>query len=206
MKDQIKQILMAGFLLGMFAAVGTALVSWIHLQTQEQIQENEKQELLSKLREVVPAELFDNDLSTDTITVHSPELLGAEIPVMAYRARKNGQPVAVILSAVARSGYNGKIKLLVGVFMDGRVAGVRVVNHKETPGLGDGIEVEKSDWVRGFDQRTLINPGQSGWRVKKDGGDFDQLTGATITPRAIVVAVYNALQFYDDNQGVIFDE
>lgn len=206
MKDQIKQILMAGFLLGIFAAVGTALVSWIHLQTREQIQENEKQELLSKLREVVPAELFDNDLSTDTITVHSPELLGAEIPVMAYRARKNGQPVAVILSAVARSGYNGKIKLLVGIFIDGRVAGVRVVNHKETPGLGDGIEVEKSDWVRGFDQHTLINPGQSGWRVKKDGGDFDQLTGATITPRAIVAAVYNALQFYDDNQGVIFDE
>ncbi len=206
MKEKIKKILAAAFLLGLFSVVGTALVSWTYLQTQERIQANEKQELLSKLREIISAELFDNDLSADTVSVLSPLLLGEDRAVTAYRARKNGQAVAVILSATGRNGYNGKIKLLVGIFTDGRIAGVRVVNHKETPGLGDGIELEKSDWVLGFDQHSLLNPGQSGWRVKKDGGDFDQLTGATITPRAIVTAVYDALRFYDGNQGSMFDE
>ena len=122
----------------------------------------------------------------------------------AYRARLQGEPVAVIFNSVAPDGYNGKIHLLVGVNIDASLAGVRVVKHAETPGLGDAIEIRKSPWIRGFDGKSLNNPDQAGWRVKRDGGEFDQLTGATITPRAIVAAVRNTLLYYQQNADMIF--
>jgi electron transport complex protein RnfG len=141
----------------------------------------------------------DNDMVTDLIRVREPALLGgAETTV--YRGRKDGQPVALVLTPVAPDGYSGPIRLLVAVHRDGSLGGVRVLSHKETPGLGDRIEEEKSDWILGFSGRSLQDPAPSEWKVKKDGGAFDQFTGATITPRAIVKAVRKTLE-YVEKQG-----
>jgi electron transport complex protein RnfG len=112
--------------------------------------------------------------------------------------------VAAVFSVVARGGYAGDIELLVGVRADGRVAGVRVVEHHETPGLGDGIEADKSDWIRGFDGRSLGDPPREDWAVRRDGGDFDQFTGATITPRAVVEAVRDTLIYFEDHRDQVF--
>ena len=131
-------------------------------------------------------------------------LLGTESPAMAYRARKNDLPVAIIINAIAPDGYSGKIHLLIGIYYDGSIAGVRVVKHAETPGLGDAIEVRKSDWILNFDQRSLENPSITEWKVKRDGGYFDQMTGATITPRSIVKAVKNTLIYFRDHKEELF--
>jgi electron transport complex protein RnfG len=120
--------------------------------------------------------------------------------VEVYLAKRGGEPVAVILPVLAKEGYTGPIRLIVGIAPDGRILGVRVVEHKETPGLGDKIDIKKSDWILGFNGRSLGNPDQAGWQVKKDGGEFDALTGATITPRAVVKAVHAALMFFDTHQ------
>ena len=131
-------------------------------------------------------------------------LLGTDSNSVVYRARLGGEPVAAVFNSIAPDGYSGSIHLLVGVYVDGSLAGVRVVKHSETPGLGDGIEKRKSDWIDIFDGKSLANPGANGWRVKRDGGVFDQLTGATITPRAVVEAVHNTLLYYQRNADMIF--
>ena len=146
-----------------------------------------------------------NDIAGDTLEFPASPLLGTEARSTAYRARLQGEPVAVIFNSVAPNGYSGRINLLVGVYIDGSLAGVRVIKHAETPGLGDGIEIRKSSWITGFDDKSLDNPDADGWRVKRDGGEFDQLTGATITPRAIVAAVRNTLLYYRQNADMIFE-
>jgi electron transport complex protein RnfG len=124
--------------------------------------------------------------------------------VTVYRARLHGEPVALVIAAVAPDGYSGTIRLLVGINVDGSLSGVRVVAHRETPGLGDAIEEERSDWILGFTGKSLQNPPLQKWAVKKDGGAFDQLTGATITPRAVVKAVRQALLYYRDQKDALF--
>ena len=123
-----------------------------------------------------------------------------------YRARKDGAPVAAVFTSIAPNGYSGTIKLLVGVYYDGSLAGVRVINHKETPGLGDKINEKKTNWILKFKGLSLTNPVESQWAVKKDGGEFDQFTGATITPRAVVTAVKKSLQFFEQNRDELFKE
>jgi electron transport complex protein RnfG len=129
--------------------------------------------------------------------VRDAELLGTPDPLLAYRARRDGRAVAVVLESVAPNGYSGPIRLLVGIAPDGRVLGVRVLEHRETPGLGDAIEPGRSDWIERFTGRSLRDPAPAQWRVRKDGGAFDQFTGATITPRAVVGAVANALRYFE---------
>jgi len=124
--------------------------------------------------------------------------------VTVYRARKGGREIAVVFTVVAPDGYSGAIRMLVGIRADGRLAGVRVVAHRETPGLGDKVEAHKSDWIRDFDNRSLRDPKADGWAVKKDGGVFDQFTGATITPRAVVAAVHSALRYYATHREAMF--
>ena len=138
----------------------------------------------------------DNDLLADTLTLRDPELLGTTEAVTAYRARLHGQPVAVVLEPVAPDGYSGAIRLLIAVAPDGTVLGVRTVSHHETPGLGDFIDTRKSDWMQRFTGKSLGNPAAARWRVRKDSGDFDQYTGATITSRAVVGTVDRTLQFF----------
>ena len=153
---------------------------------------------------MLPPERLDNDIATDTLSLPAAALLGTEEPSTAYLARLGGQPVAVIFNSIAPNGYSGKIHLLVGVYRDGSIAGVRVIKHAETPGLGDAIEERKSGWIKAFDLKSLVAPAVERWRVKRDGGDFDQFSGATITPRAVVAAVKNTLLYYRQNADTIF--
>lgn len=203
---RLQQILLTALLLGLFAVLGTGLVALTFDNTQERIAANERAALLRNLHVLIPPERHDNDIFNDVIEVTAPELLGTVEPVAVYRARKDGWPVALVIAVTAPDGYNGAIRLLVGINADGTLAGVRVVNHRETPGLGDGIEAARSDWIRGFDGRSLDDPKESLWAVKRDGGHFDQFTGATITPRAVVKAVKKALLYFRRQQERLFAE
>ena len=199
-----RNMLLATVVLGGFAVLGTGLVALTERNTRERIAANERAFTLRSLNEIVPPDQRDNDLFTDIIQVSDPELLGTPEPVTVYRARKDGQPVAAILRVVAPKGYSGPIKLLVGVRNDGTVAGVRVVSHRETPGLGDGIEAQRSDWILGFSGRSLGDPPEAAWTVRRDGGAFDQFTGATITPRAVTRAVRDALIYFRTHREALF--
>ncbi len=205
-KVQLKNILITASLLMLFAATGAALVGVTFIQTEDDIIYNERLTLLKKLNNIIPAESYNNDLLQDTIIIKPSTLLSTKEESLAYRARNNNQNVAVVFSSIAPNGYNGSIHLLVGVKADGTLAGVRVVKHRETPGLGDVVSITHSNWILGFNDRSLSNPNEKGWKVKRDGGEFDQFTGATITPRAVVKAVHNALLYFDQNQNTLFSK
>lgn len=183
------------------ALVAFGLVAVMHEVTRDRIAAAARERQVARFAEVLQGHAFDNDLLADTLELRDPELLGTSDPVTAYRARLRGEPVAVVLAPVAPDGYAGSIGLLVAIAPDGKVLGVRVTRHKETPGLGDGIETRKSDWILGFDGRSLGDPPRERWHVRKDGGDFDQFTGATVTPRAVVTAVANALEYFERHRA-----
>ena len=189
--------------LGLFAVVTVGTVTLLQQLTAERIQASERSAQLRALNEILPRGSYDNQLLHNSVDVHDP-LLGTKRPLPAYIAIKDGKPSAVILQAIAPDGYSGAIHLLIGILADGQAAGVRVVGHRETPGLGDKIELAKNPWIRSFESRSLGNPDESGWAVKKDGGDFDQFAGATITPRAVVGAVHRALQYFDAHKAQLF--
>lgn len=199
-------IFSSGALLAITALLGTALMVAVNWHSQPYIEKNEQEVLLKNLNSVLSTISYDNNIVDDTLQLKDPAMLGSRDPVTIYRVRKQGKPVATVLSVVAPDGYSGPIVLLVGINYDGVVNGVRVVRHKETPGLGDAIEVRRSDWIHGFDNKSLVNPASAAWKVKRDGGQFDQLTGATITPRAVVKAVHKALLFYQANRKSIFSQ
>lgn len=199
-----KQVITTALLLMIFATIGAALVGVTYDSTYETIKYNEEQALLKQLNNILPASAYDNDLLLDTIELTADHNLGTHENSIAYRARKQEKNVAVVFSAIAPNGYNGSIHLLVGVYSNGDLAGVRVVKHRETPGLGDGIEAKRSDWILGFDGKSLDNLSEKQWKVKRDGGEFDQFTGATITPRAVVKAVHSALLYFKANDKVLF--
>lgn len=199
----IKRIAIAGLLLAMFAVLGVGLVAFTHQATKDQIAENERMALLNSLNALVPAESIDNDIASDLTVVSDQERLGS-IETTVYLGRNHNKPVAAVFTSIAPDGYSGQIKLLVAVGADGTLKGVRVVAHKETPGLGDRVEIEKSDWIHAFEGKSIGNPDISHWKVKRDGGDFDQFSGATITPRAIVKAVKNTLLYYQENGKTLF--
>jgi len=202
----VRHMTISAVLLGLFAIMGTAMVAFIYDATAERIDANHRAFLLKSLHILVPPEQHDNDLFTDVITVTNKDLLGTDKPVRVYRARLGKQPVAAIINAVAPDGYSGSIELLVAIRYDGKLAGVRVVKHKETPGLGDAIDASRSDWILGFKNRSLTDPDKKGWAVKRDGGIFDQFTGATISPRAVVKAVYRSLLYFDAHKDELFDK
>ncbi len=196
-------VIIAALLLGMFAVIGTSLVSFTYQNTAEQIAENERQALLDKLYKLIPADSINNDIVNDTVTVSDPLRLGAENSLV-YLGRNDGNPVAAVFVTIAPEGYSGVIILLVAVNIDGTLGGVRIVSHKETPGLGDKIEEQKSNWILQFAGKSLTNPQLSSWKVKRDGGYFDQFTGATITPRTVVKAVKNTLLYYQEHGEELF--
>jgi len=201
-----RQILISGAFLWLFAVAGTSLVAVTEYSTSSAIAENERQLLLRNLHALIPANELDNDIAADTLELPPDAMLGTDTVSLAYRARHSGEPVAAVFNSIAPNGYNGRIHLLVGVYVDGSLAGVRVVKHAETPGLGDAIETRKSSWIRDFDGKSLADPDGDGWQVKRDGGEFDQFTGATITPRAVVKAVHNTLLYYRSNADMIFGQ
>ena len=203
---QQKNVLVVGWLLAISALLGTGLVAVVNWHSRPYIAENERLEMLRSLSAVIPPASYTNDILQGAIKVVDKKLLGTDKASTVYRARKAGRPVAVALTAVAPNGYTGPIVLLVGIDYEGTITGVRVVKHRETPGLGDGIEKERSNWIDGFIGKSSEKPAPRRWKVKRDGGDFDQLTGATITPRAVVGAVQKALQYFKKNRERLFAE
>lgn len=187
-----------------FAVIGTAVLASTFFLTHDEIVKSEKAEKLKLITQIVPPALFDNDVIQDALDIPADNLLGTEDATTAYRARLKGEPSAVVLEAVAPDGYSGKIRLILAVRANGELAGVRVVSHKETPGLGDYIELPKSPWIKGFDGKSREAYKDTDWKVKKDGGRFDYMAGATITPRAVVKATHKALQYFAANRDTLF--
>lgn len=187
-----------------FALIGTSVLAMTYSLTRDAIAKTVEAEKLKLITQMVPTTLFDNDIMKDTVDIAADELLGTDGSTTAYRARLQNQPSAVVLEAIAPDGYSGKIFLLVAVRENGDVAGVRVVSHKETPGLGDYIEIAKSDWIKVFDGKSLAQYKDSDWKVRKDGGQFDHMAGATITPRAVVKAVHKTLKYFAQHRDTLF--
>lgn len=192
-----------GTMLGAFAVITTTLIAVTFFGTKDTIEEKRKQKLLSVLNEVVPQRYHNNALYADC-TLVSDQALGPKEGYKVYRARQNNAPSALVLEATAPDGYSGNIDLVIGVSIDMTVLGVRVIEHKETPGLGDKIELAISDWITTFAGKSFDSEALSSWKVKKDGGDFDQFTGATITPRAVVSAVQRALSYAQTQKDRLF--
>ena len=185
----------AGLLGGMtMMAAGLLVVG--NIATRDAIEQRRAEDLLASLGQVIPAESHDNDLLAGPLTL--PQTSGDTITV--YRALQ-GHEVTGVAFRVTGQGYAGAIRLILGLNARGEVLGARVLAHTETPGLGDKIEVDRDDWILGFNGLSLGNPPPTRWAVKKDGGDFDQFTGATITPRAVVTAVKEGLQFFQTHRA-----
>jgi len=191
-------------LLGLFAVLTTNIIAGTYLGTRDKIAESQRHAREKALLEIIPLERHDNSMLDDVIAV-GPQaiLLGLQTDKEIYVARQNGQAVAIILPVTSPDGYSGDIDLIVGINADGSVAGVRVLTHRETPGLGDKIDLKKSPWVLAFNGKTLSNPAPGQWKVKKDKGVFDQFTGATITPRAVTSAVKRSLEYFHANRQLL---
>jgi len=204
MKRIARSTLQTAINLVFFAVLGTAILASVFFMTHDAIVKSEEGEKLKLIKQIVPSALFDNDVIQDTLSIPASELLGTEDVTTAYRARLKDEPSAVVLESVAPDGYSGKIALILAVRANGELAGVRVVAHKETPGLGDYIELPKNPWIKGFDGKSREVYKDADWKVKKDGGQFDYMAGATITPRAIVKAVNKALVYFGENREQLF--
>ncbi|BCG62392.1 MAG: electron transport complex protein RnfG [Methyloprofundus sp.] len=185
----------AALRVGLFSFVIIGLVTLVFHGTKDKIAANKRNALLQNLQAVLPQASYDNDLANDIIQQDGYTI---------YRARKAGQPVAAVISTSTTQGYNGDIQLLIAINIKGEVMGVRVLSHQETPGLGDKIELKKSDWILGFQHKSLQHTLLSQWAVQRDGGIFEQFTGATITPRAIVNKVKTTGLFFLQHQQSIF--
>ncbi|MEZ8573724.1 electron transport complex subunit RsxG [Vibrio splendidus] len=191
-----------GLVLAIFACASTGLVAVTHYLTKDQIKQQEQAQLLSVLNQVIPHDLHDNELFSACTLVQAEEL-GTEQAMPAYIATLNGEPSAIAIEAIAPDGYNGAIKVIVGMKIDGTILGTRVLSHRETPGLGDKIDLRVSDWILSFAGKQLTESNLDRWKVRKDGGDFDQFTGATITPRAVVKSVKQAVQYVNQNNQAL---
>jgi len=194
------------FILAAFALVTAGILAGTHLLTAEKIAVEERNAAERALLEIIPLDSHNNKLLDDTLTLSTEQsqALGLDTPAVVHIAKLDGQAIAAIIPSVAPDGYSGDIKLIIGIYADGSIAGVRVLAHKETPGLGDKVDLKKSDWILSFDGKSLSNPEVNLWQVKKDGGAFDQFTGATITPRAVVNRVKSTLEFFQNNQALLF--
>ena len=188
----------------LFAVVSTALLAWTYDLTHETIARSIENEKMKLIAQIAPPATYDNDIMKDVAHLAADKLLGDTETTAVYRGRLNNQPSIAVLQAIAPDGYGGRINLILAIHHDGRISGVRVVSHRETPGLGDYIEVAKNNWITGFNGASLENRKSGEWKVRKDGGTFDYRAGATITPRAIVKAVHKALQYYAQHRDELF--
>lgn len=199
-----RRVLRAALALTITAILGVGVVAIVHDRAGPRIEASRVAAQRQQLTAVLGSMAYDNDPLTDTLLVHDPEYLGTDAAVTVHRVRHDGAPVALLLQAVAPDGYSGALRLLVAIDAQGRLIGVRVLDHRETPGLGDFVEERRSDWIRQFDGRSLDAPPAARWEVRKDGGDFDQYTGATITSRAVTHAVREALTFFARHRAELF--
>ena len=186
------------------AAVCAALVAGTYHWTAARIVANRDAHLAASLAPVLHGLSYDNDLLRSEQTLEQPHELPGTAPAIIYRALQGGAPVAALFVVSADAGFSGPIRLLIGVRADGTLNAVRAIEHRETPGLGDAIDIERSDWILQFDDRSIGRPDQASWQIKVDGGVFDQLTGASVTPRTIVRTVKSTLLYFADHQDQIF--
>ena len=209
--DALKTAFRTSAILLAFVVVFTALLSGAYLSSLPTIEAAAAEEKMRLIDEIIPRSAYDNALLKDEIGIDATPALGQNTASVAYRARKGGKPVALVLEAVAPDGYAGAIRLLLAVAPDGALLGVRVVRHKETPGLGDYIDPKKDKnksrpWI---DQFVGANPATEEareWKVKKDGGRFDAMAGATVTPRAVIKAVHKAALYVAENREALFKQ
>ena len=196
-------------ILFLFTIGFTAVLAGIFGLTKPAIDASAMAKKMRSIGEVLPAGSYDNDLLKDTLELPATPALGLDDVSTVYRGRQAGQPAALVLEAVATDGYSGKIRLLVGVQADGTLTGVRVTEHRETPGLGDYIDPKKDKnkehpWITQFEGRSLDNLPERDWKVKKDGGRFDSIAGATISPRAVVKAVHKTLNYVAEHHDELY--
>lgn len=204
----LRQMLVSGGLLAVFGMAGALLLAASHAVTAPQIAANVQATLERQLHAVLPADRYSNAITEDTLRITDSEwldALGTREPVTVYRARRDGQPTAAVFDITTPQGYSGDIRLLIATDLSGTITGVRAVSHRETPGLGDKIDLAKTDWILAFNGRSLGNPPAEDWEVKRDGGVFDQFSGATITPRAVVRQVARVLGFFEAHQRQLFE-
>ncbi len=203
-----KSISKNSLILGIFAIVTASILATTEGVTREKIAAAERKAAQKALSEIIPPEMHDNDLLSDTmqLTDNDRHVLNLTENEAIHLAKYKGQLKAIIVPSIAPDGYSGKIKLIIGIMIDGSIAGVRALSHKETPGLGDKIDLNKNDWILSFNDKSLTNPIVENWKVKKDGGEFDQFTGATITPRAVVNQVKKTLELFSESKLSSIDE
>ena len=200
----MSSVIKGGITLAIIAALCTALVAVTYTATADRIEANEQAWLERSLQPALSGLFFDSGVTESMITVPPPHDLPGSEAALIYRVYAEAEPVAALFVVNARDGYAGPIRILIGVEVDGEITGVHVLEHRETPGLGDRVETGKSDWVKQFDGRSLVDPAPSAWAIKRDGGAFDQLTGASVTPRAIVKAIRDTLLYFDAHREEIF--
>jgi Na+-translocating ferredoxin:NAD+ oxidoreductase subunit G len=189
--------------LAVVLAGATAAVAAVAWSTQDRIQANQVAWLTARLHALVPEPLRDNKLHADAVQIRAPELAAA--PVVVYRARRNGKPTAVVMTATAQDGYGGPIELLVAIDYDGRLLGVDVLRHNETPGIGENYLPQRTPWLARLAGRSLHDPEPRRWTIAKDGGEFDFITGASITPRAMLKSIRLTLEYQSLHRQELFD-
>lgn len=194
-------VLRNSLILGLFAMLTVAVIAITQQTTAERINTERERMQMRALNDILPEDQHDNDLLQDSFMLDDTSYLRLTAPTPAWRGRQADEVSAVILPVTTVNGYSGRIDLLVGIHANGDIAGVRAINHRETPGLGDKIEAGKSRWILNFNGKSLTMPAPEKWAVRRDGGDFDQFAGATITPRAVVQAVHNALRYFNEHRS-----
>lgn len=197
-------VIKGGMTLAVIAAICTALVAATYRLTSGRIAANEQAWLEQSLQPALSGVFFDGSVTESRVVIPPPHELPGNDAAIVYRVYAEGKPVAALFPVTARDGYAGPIRILVGVDWNGTVTGIRIVEHRETPGLGDRIDQSRSDWVYQFDGRSLDNPALAGWALQVDGGEFDQLTGASVTPRAVIKAIRATLVYFDEHRDEIF--
>ena len=197
-------IVKTGATLALIAAICTALVAGTWRITRDRIAANRKAQLEQSLAPALADLVYDSGVTESRLVIPPTDELPGAGPVLVYRVFSADKPVAALFIVTARDGFSGPIRILVGADYDGSVTGVRILEHHETPGLGDRIDQSKSDWVDQFDGRSIGDPPADHWSIHEDGGDFDQLTGASITPRAVIKAVRDTLLYYEAHREEIF--
>lgn len=193
-----------GLILAAFAIVATALLMFTQFLTADRIAAQQRNELMQTLTALIPSESYSNDLYGDCTEVSEANALGSRLPQPIYRARFNDKPVALAVRTTAPDGYSGDIHLLVAISVNGTVLGARVLEHRETPGLGDKVDARRSDWIYSFINERVRDINDVRWQVRRDGGAFDQFTGATITPRAVINAIQRTVVWANENQQMLF--
>jgi electron transport complex protein RnfG len=203
MTPAIRETLATALTLLVFSVIGASLLAGAYTLTRPTIEHSEEAVKLALVAQTLPTGSFDNNLIRDAQVLPADPQLGLKRPGLAYVARQQGVANAVVLETIAPDGYAGEIRLLVGIQATGRIAGVRVTGHTETPGLGDYIEIGRNPWITQFNGKSLTEPADAAWKVRKDGGAFDYLAGATITPRAVIKAVNQALHYFERHKAVL---